>query len=896
MTHKKTIYLIDGTAYIHRAFHAIRNLSTSRGFPTNAVFGFTRMLIKLMNEKKPEYAAMVFDAKGPTFRHELYDDYKANRPPMAEDMAVQIPWIKKVTRGFNIRVFEKQGFEADDIIATMASEAEKQGFDVVMVTGDKDFIQLITPHICVWDPMKDVYLDYAGVMEKYGIEPHRMLDVQAFSGDSADNIPGVPGIGPKTALDLIRRFQSLEGVYENIDSVTAKGTKKKLIEFKEQAFLSRDLVRIRSDVPIKYELESLKIGPPDNRVLAQVFKELEFRALQKEYPVETDRSNKIYRALTDAAEVEKLAERLAEAGLFALDTETTGLDTMTAGLVGISFCTRENEAFYIPCGHGPEAGKDAARAVGCSDALGILRPVLEDPAIKKIGQNIKFDWAVLRRHGVDLKGVFFDTMIASYLLNPERQSHSLDQLALDFLDHRMISYKEVTEGLDKKGGNFSDVPVKEAADYACEDADITFCLYSRFSGMLAEAGLTNLFETVEMPLVPVLMKMEETGILVDRDRLSMLSEDFSRRLKQLEKEIYDMAGERFNVNSPKQLGRILFEKLHLPVQKKTKKKTGYSTDVEVLTTLAGIHKLPAAVLEHRSLSKLKSTYVDALFELINPDTGRIHTSYNQAVTATGRLSSSNPNLQNIPIRTEEGRKIRQAFIPKPGCVFLSADYSQIELRILAHCSNDPILIQAFRDGEDIHTRTASEVFRADPMMITPELRRQAKAVNFGIIYGMGPYSLSKDLGISVKMARTYIDNYFRRYSGVKAFIERTIETARREGKTSTELGRIRVIPNINSKNKNVRAFAERIAVNTHIQGTAADLIKLAMIRMDSEIEKRGLESAMLLTVHDELVFEVPKDELDAMKELVRGVMENIWPLRVPLVVNIALGRDWAEAH
>ncbi|NOY68137.1 MAG: DNA polymerase I [Deltaproteobacteria bacterium] len=896
MTEKNTIYLIDGTAYIHRAFHAIRNLSTSKGFPSNAVFGFTRMLIKLMEEKKPQYAAMIFDSKGPTFRHEIYDRYKANRPPMAEEMAVQIPWIKKVSQGFNLPVFEKQGFEADDIIATLSDEAQKAGFDVVMVTGDKDFVQLVTDRAIIWDPMKEVLTDRAAVREKFGIEPPQMLDVQALSGDSSDNIPGVPGIGPKTALDLIRQFKSLEGIYENIGSVAAKGRRQKLIDFKDQAFLSRKLAWLRTDVPLTWDIKSLKAGAPDNNVLAEIFKELEFRALQKDYPVETDLSQKTYQAVTDPAGVKALAEKLARAGIFAIDTETTGLDTMTARLVGMSFSIKENEAFYIPCGHTPASGEDSHKNIDCEQALAILMPVLNDPKIRKIGQNIKFDWAVLRHNGADLAGVFFDTMIASYLLNPERQSHSLDQIALDFFDHKMISYKEATQSEGIKAETFADVPVKKAVPYACEDADITFCAFQRFSGMLSDAGLDRLFETVEMPLVPVLMKMEEAGIMVDRNRLASLSKEFSERLEGIEREITDLAGESFNINSPKQLGCILFEKLKLPVQKKTKKRTGYSTDVEVLTKLAEQHEFPARVLEYRSLSKLKSTYVDALFTLINPETGRIHTSYNQSVTATGRLSSSNPNLQNIPIRTEEGRKIRQAFIPKPGSVFLSADYSQIELRILAHYSDDRILIRAFTEGEDIHTRTAAEVFNADPMMVTSELRRQAKAINFGIIYGMGSYSLSKDLGISVKMAKTFIDNYFFRYSGVKAFIDRTIETARKEGKTGTELGRIRAIPQINSENRNIRAFAERIAVNTPIQGTAADLIKLAMIKMDAEIEKRGLKTAMLLTVHDELVFEVPEDELETMKLLSKDVMENIWQLKVPLKVNIMVGRDWAEAH
>ncbi len=893
MADERTVYLIDGTAYIHRAYHAIRSLSTSRGFPTNAAYGFCRMLIKLMNDRSPVYAAMVFDSKGPTFRHEMYGDYKANRPAMAEEMAVQIPYIKKITEGFNIPVFETPGYEADDIIGTMARQAEAAGFDVVMVTGDKDFVQLVTDRAIIWDPMKDVIIDRNTVAAEHGIEPHQMLDVQGLSGDSADNIPGVPGIGPKTAVSLIRTFESLDALYERIDEISAKKQREKLIAYRDQAFLSRELARIRIDAPVDFGIDGLKLTGPDNQALGILFRELEFRKLQKEYPVAADLSGKKYHTVTDKDSLGRLIEMLRTAGRFAVDTETTAIDTMAAKLVGLSFAVAPGEAFYIPCGHVTE---DPASRLDCQYVLDTLKPVLEDPGLEKIGQNIKYDWAVLRRHGADLSGVAFDTMIASYLLSPEKRAHSLDQIASDYLDHKMITYEEATCMDGRKLENFAHVPVDRATPYACEDADYTLAAYEIFAPMLASAGLTRLFETVEMPLVPVLLKMEETGIRVDKDRLMALSKDLAARLEQIEKDITALAGESFNINSSQQLGQILFEKLKLPTQKKTRKKTAYSTDVEVLTALAAYHELPAQVLQHRTLSKLKSTYVDALFGLIHPETGRIHTSYNQTVTATGRLSSSNPNLQNIPIRTEEGRDIRRAFIPREGWFFVSVDYSQIELRLLAHYSDDPILIRAFAQDEDIHTRTAAEVFMADPMMITPELRRQAKVINFGIIYGMGPYSLSKELGITQKMAKTYIDHYFYRYSGVKAFIDRTIETARETGQAGTELGRIRSIPDINSKNANMRAFAERTAINTPIQGTAADLIKLAMIRMDAALAEKRLRSAMLLSVHDELVFEVPEDELETVQELSREIMEHIWDLKVPLKVNIAVGRDWAEAH
>ncbi|MBW1940841.1 MAG: DNA polymerase I, partial [Deltaproteobacteria bacterium] len=554
------------------------------------------------------------------------------------------------------------------------------------------------------------------------------------------------------------------------------------------------------------------------------------------------------------------------------------------------------EAFYIPCGHDDP---DAPKQLELSEVLKVLTPVLENKNIKKIGQNIKYDWMVLERHGVHLKGVVFDTMIASYLINPSKRAHNLEQIALDFLDHQMITYKEVIKsaaGKNKKAAGFADVPIEKAFPYACEDADITFSAYHVLLSHLKEIGLTELFETVEMPLVPVLIKMEMTGICVDKKRLHTLSKSIEHELEQIEKNIYSLAGEEFNIRSSQQMGRILFEKLKLPVQKKTKKKTGYSTDVDVLTTLSAKHELPALILRHRTLAKLKSTYADALVELIHPETHRIHTSYNQTVTATGRLSSSDPNLQNIPIRTEEGREIRKAFIPRKGWSLISADYSQIELRILAHYSDDRILIESFKKDEDIHTRTATEVFQVFPSFITSELRRQAKVINFGIIYGMSAYRLSNELGISNKMAKTYIENYFQRYKGVKEFIDRTIKEAGKTKKTSTLLDRIRLLPDINSSRTNLRQFAERIAINTPIQGTAADLIKLAMIKVDAALNKEKLQAAMLLSVHDEIVLEAPPDELETVKRLVTEIMEGVWELKVPLKVNVAWGKNWADAH
>ena len=886
------LYLIDGSAYIYRAYHAIRGLSNSQGLPTNATFGFTRMLIKLMADRRPSHVAMFFDAKGPTFRHERFADYKANRPPMPDDLVQQLPWIRKVTEAFNIPVFEMAGYEADDLIGTLARHGEANGFRVVMVTGDKDFKQLVTDRCAIWDPMKDKTIDAASIRADYELTPEQIIDVMGLSGDTADNVPGVPGIGEKTAVKLIKTFGSVDGIYADIDQITAKKQKENLITYKDQALLSRELVTIATDAPIDFDPAALETRQADDDALVALFAELEFRQLQQEYASQDEAVEREYQAIMDLAALDALVEQLKTAERFALDTETTSTDPMRARLVGFSFAVKPGQAWYIPVGH---AYLGAPEQIPLETVLDRLRPVLADPAITKIGQNIKYDWIVLKRYGIDIQGAIFDTMVASYLLDPAKRAHNLDQIALDHLGHKTIHYEEVA-GKGKNAVTFDQVMLDKATPYACEDADITLSVYDIFAPLLVKNGLTDLMNDVEMPLVPVLLKMEMTGVCVDRERLHELSRSFAEQLKALEGKIFDAAGERFNVNSSQQLGRILFEKLELPVQKKTKKKTGYSTDVEVLTTLARNHELPALVLRQRSLAKLKSTYADALMELIHPKTGRIHTSFNQTVAATGRLSSSDPNLQNIPIRTEEGREIRKAFVPRKGWRLLAADYSQIELRILAHCSADPILIQSFIDDEDIHTRTASEVFQVAPADVSDDLRRQAKAINFGIIYGMSAFGLARDLDISNKMAQTYIDHYFARYEGVKAFIDKTIAEAHETQRTSTLLGRIRRLPDITSKNRNVRQFAERIAVNTPIQGTAADLIKLAMIRADRRLGEEKMKTAMLLSVHDEMIFEVPPEEMDTAEAIVREEMETVWELAVPLKVNVASGENWAEAH
>jgi DNA polymerase-1 len=892
MNPQPTIYLIDGSAYIHRAYHAIRHLTDSQGRPTNAVFGFTRMLLKLVEDRAPAYVGLFFDAKGPTFRHGMYAAYKANRPPMPEDMALQLPLIKAVVAGFRIPAVEQTGFEADDLIGTVARAARGAGLTVVMVTGDKDFVQLLAPQVSIWDPMKDLTIDAEGFRRDKGIAPHQVVEVMGLSGDSTDNIPGVPGIGPKSALELIRTFGDLETLYARLEQVARPKLRESLARYRDQAFLSRELARIRTDAPLTFDPQAFHRQPPDGEVLGRLFQELEFRQLQQDFSPAAAPHPKDYRAIQSEADLDALIERLARAARFALDTETTSRDPLRASLVGLSMAIHPYEAWYIPCGH---RSADARGQLDRKRVLERLRPLLEDPARPKIGQNIKYDWIVLARHGIQLQGVAGDTMLSSYLLNPSKRSHGLDQIALDFLGEKTITFAEVV-GKGAKEAGFDSVPLEKAVPYACQDADLTLRAARRLDAELAALNLTGLLEQVELPLIPVLVRMEMRGVRLDTARLRAASTHFQHQLEDLEIRIQEAAGEPFNVKSSQQLGRILFEKLQLPVQKKTRKRTGYSTDVEVLTALAVEHELPALVLRHRTLAKLKSTYADALLDLVHPETGRVHTSFNQTVTATGRLSSSDPNLQNIPVRTDEGREIRRAFIPAEGWKLLSVDYSQVELRILAHCSQDAILIEAFARGEDIHTRTACEVFAVPPEMVTAELRRQAKVINFGIIYGMGAFSLAQDLGIGQKMAKTYIDHYFARYNGVKAFIDGTIAQARQTGRIATLLGRIRLLPDIDSRNPTVRAFAERTAVNTPIQGSAADLIKLAMIRVDHALTRGAYRAAMLLSVHDELVLEVPPEELDAVTALVREIMEGIWELRVPLRVNTAVGDDWAAAH
>ncbi len=890
---REIIYLVDGTSYIHRAYHAIRNLSNSKGFPTNAVFGFTKMVLKLLDGKEPRYLAIVFDARGPTFRHQIYEDYKANRPPMHDDMAIQLPVIKAVLENLNVKAIEKEGYEADDIIGTLARLCEDKGFQVIMVTGDKDFRQVITPNTSMWDTMKDTVTDYSSLKEAYGFEPEKFIDVMGLSGDSTDNIPGVPGVGEKTAVDLIREFGSFENVFAHVKEIKKKKLRENLERSREKALLSKRLVTIDRFVPLDEEVEQLRVGEPHSEKLAKVFRELEFRGLWEQF-ASREQDPKDYDICFSKENLRALAGRIKEAGMVSIDTETTSQDPMQAKLVGVSFSYEEGKAHYLPLAHRYPGAPDQ---LAWEQVSAILKDVLEDERVKKVGQNIKYDAEVLKRHGIELKGIQFDTMVASYVIDPGLRQHNLDYLAQHHLNHKMISYQEVTKKGKGKAHTFSGVDVEEAAAYSCEDADVALRLMRILDKKMRSDKNEKLFYDLEMKLLPVLMDMEMTGIKIDAPFFRRMSDRFAEQMKEMEGEIFDEAGMKFNINSPHQLGHVLFEKLQLPVQRKTAKTRKYSTDVKVLKKLAVFpHKTPKLVLQYRTLKKLKSTYLDALVKMVNPTTGRIHTSYNQTVAATGRLSSSNPNLQNIPIRGEEGREIRKGFVAEAGHYLVSADYSQVELRILAHYSKDKALVDAFKSGEDIHTRTASEILGVGGRAVTPEMRRIAKAINFGIIYGMGPHRLGEELGIDLKTAKDYIVSYYKKYQGVSTYREEMIKTAGEKGYVSTLFERRRYLPDVFHSNGAIRSEAERMAVNTPIQGTAADLIKKAMIGIHQRLNQEGLSSKMLLQVHDELVFEVPEGELETVVCMIREEMEGVYPLKVPLKVDVNIGRNWDEAH
>ena len=890
-TEKETLYLLDGSSYIYRAYFAIRHLSSPKGFPTNALYGFTQMLLKVMKDRAPAHVAVIFDAGKLTFRNELFPAYKATRNAMPDDLAQQLEPIKQMVRAFNIPALELQGFEADDIIGTIAKKCEALGMACVVVTGDKDLMQIVSENVTLLDTMKEKSFGIAEVLEKFGVGPERVVDVLALWGDASDNIPGVPGIGEVTAKKLLQEFGSLDELLARASEVKGKNGER-LLEFADQARLCRQLATIDCAVPIDYSVDDFAVSPPDNRRLAALFREYGFSTLLKDLTSSPTLSCEQYHLVLEEAQLRALIDELGRAPAFAIDLESTSLNPMEARIVGFALCYKPHEAWYIPVGH---------RYLGAPEQLSetlvleLLRPLLVDPARAKIGQNVKYDYQLLRRAGVTMQGIWCDSMLAAYLVNPARSSQGLDALALEYLDHRMISYSEVT-GSGKAQLNFSEVDLDRAGPYSCEDADAAFLLQEILLPKVRAQGMERLLFETEMPLVEILAEMELYGVKLDLHLMKELSTRFGRQLIELESRIHELTGGPFNINSPKQLGEMLFERMGLAVGKKTKGKTGWSTNVEELERLAEEHEVARLLLQYRSISKLKSTYTDALPRMIDPQSGRVHTSYNQAVTNTGRLSSSDPNLQNIPIRGEEGRGIRRAFIAEEGALLLSADYSQIELRVLAHLSGDRVLCEAFAAGEDIHLRTAAEVFDIFPAFVTPDMRRQAKVINFGVIYGQGAFSLAKELGVTPKQAKAFIDNYFERHSGARSFLDGCIREAEVCGFVTTILGRRLSIPEIASKNGNVRAFAQRNAVNYPIQGSAADIIKAAMICVTRRMRREGVASRLIMQVHDELVFEVPEGERALMEQVVREEMEGALPLAVPLRVDLNFGLNWSDAH
>jgi DNA polymerase-1 len=917
------LYLIDGYALIYRAFFAMisRPLISSRGENTSAAWGVTKFLLKVIEQHEPDYLGMVFDA-GSSDRHVLYPEYKATREKMPTELEASIPRVRQIVEAFHVPVLELQGYEADDVIGTLARKAADEGLEAVIVSGDKDFYQLIGPHVCLLNPgrggpqaVEEEWVDTRNAHERLGVAPEHVVDYLGLIGDTSDNVPGVRGIGPKTAIQLIEKYGSIEEILAHAGDITAKRAREALETHRDEALLSKRLVTIRTDLDVALDREALRRTEPDRARLKELFIDLDFHSLVRDYAApaaeEKPAMETRYQLVQSADGARALAERMKARGRFALDTETTSTDAVRADLIGISVALEPGEAYYLPFAHclpgaagqGDLLGEEAdappspAEPPLClppllSDEMAPLVEAIESPGCEKVGQNLKYDLLVFRRAGVKLDGIGFDTMIASYLLDPGRREHGMDALALQFLDHRTITYEEVA-GKGKAQIPFAEVPLERARDYAAEDADITLRLAELFGPELEKLHLDDLFRRIEMPLVEVLAEMEWNGIRVDETVFHDLHRRLLSQLETVRTQIHEEAGGEFNINSNPQLREILFDRLKLPVLKRTK--TGPSTDVEVLQALAAQgHRLPELLMEYRQLDKLLSTYVDALPRMVNPETGRIHTSYNQTIAATGRLSSTDPNLQNIPIRTELGAEIRRGFIPAEGHVFFSADYSQIELRILAHYSEDPAFVEAFRSGEDIHRQTAALIFGVPREAVTREMRDRAKTVNFAVIYGIGAFSLANRLGISNAEGKQFIDAYFERFPGVRAYLDRQIELAREQGYVETLTGRRRYIPEITSRNFNVRAFGERAATNAPIQGSSADIIKIAMIDIHRELKGGRHRAKMLLQVHDELLFEVPHEELDDLREMVRTRMEGAADLKVPLLVETGVGQNWLE--
>jgi len=878
------VALVDGNNYIYRAFYAIPQLTNSRGFPTNAIYGFTNMLLKLLRDLQPDYVIVAFDVKGATMRHEEFADYKANRKPMPDNLIPQIPFIKDVVRGLSITILEKQGVEADDIIGTLAAEAGGRGWKTVLVSGDKDLMQLIDENITMIDTMKDKTYDVAAVRERFGVNPDKVTEILGLMGDASDNIPGVPGIGPKTAQRLIEEYGSVEEVIRNTENLRNVKLRESFRKNAEQARMSRQLALIRKDIELNLDWEDARRQEPDKEMLLRLFSEFEFSSLIQELKRSDKIAAKNCDLIADKAKLVELVDRLEK--FSAIAVEFIREKNTPAELIGIAVSTGA-DSFYVPLENTIPPAQLSAKEV-----LPALAPVLRSAGIKKYVHDLKSTLVDFSHLDVEMPAGN-DTMLAAYLLNPARKSYELSEIVREYLQEEIPSLDDTAGGRGKTCP-LNLIPLEKIAGCAGARALAVFELAPLLAGKLKEADSTELFEKVEMPLLYVLAQMEEKGVLVNADLLGQMSTELAQLLSISEEKIFRLAGEKFNINSPKQLQSILFEKLKLPPGKKTK--DGFSTDVDVLSNLAKSHELPAEILAYRSLAKLKSTYIDALPLLINPQTGRIHTSYNQTVTATGRLSSSNPNLQNIPIRTLEGKRIRQAFIAAPDCILISADYSQIELRILAHLSEDETLIEAFLSGEDIHNRTASDIFGVFPQMVNADMRRQAKVINFGILYGMSAFGLAKELSISQKMAQIYIDGYFQRFKKVRSYLDGILEEARTKGFVCTLLNRRRYLPELNSPVAAVRQFAERMAINTPIQGTAADLIKVAMVNIARLLQEQKLAARLIMQVHDELVLEAPAGEKEEVMALVKREMEEVIELRVPLRVEIAAGRNWDEAH
>ena len=929
---REHVFLIDGSGVIFRAYFAGmgqrgRQMTRSDGTPTNAVYIYTRILLKLIEDTEADYVAVIFDKARKTFRNDIYPEYKAHRPDAPEDLIPQFALVREATEAMGIPGIEMANYEADDLIATYAKQAAAEGMDVTIVTADKDLMQLVDERISIWDGVKDRTIREAEVIEKFGVSPNRVIDVQALAGDSTDNVPGVQGIGIKTAAELINTYGDLDTLLARAEEIKQPKRRERLIEQADMARISRELVTLKVDVPLETPLSDFKKKAPDPEKLIAFLQAQEFKTLVAsissklgvDAPATDDAGNDVpeaapetndYTLVQSMQDLTTWIDAAMKAGIVAVDTETDALDSMRAGLVGVSLCITPGKACYIPLGHvgggaqgsfdlgdpndKDSAGGDTPPQIPLKDAITALKPMLEDRGVLKVGQNIKYDLQVLARYGVNVAPID-DTMLLSYVLDGGLHRHNMDDLADLHLGVKTIKFKDVVDS-GKNQLSFAQVPLDQACPYAAEDADITLRLHRVFKPRLVKDHMVTVYERLERPLVHILDEMERTGIKVDAKKLKEFSVDFEKRMAEFEAKAHELAGHEFNIGSPKQLGEVLFDEMSLQGGKKGK--TGaYSTGAEVLDELAAQgHDLPQVVLDWRQLQKLKSTYTDALIEDINPDTGRVHTSYSQAVTSTGRLSSNDPNLQNIPIRTEEGRKIRQAFIADQGNILMSADYSQIELRLLAHVAEIDALIEAFHNGQDIHAITASQVFDVPIEGMDPMIRRQAKAINFGIIYGISGFGLARQLGIGRGDAQRYIDAYFERYPGIKAYMDRTKEEAHTHGFVMTPFGRKCHVRGIKEKNQAIRAGAERAAINAPIQGGAADIIKRAMAMLPDALEDAGLNAKMLLQVHDELIFEVPTDEIDKTRALIKDAMESAATLNVPLEVDIGTGDNWDEAH